>query len=342
MWWKKLTVLAAATALCLLVAELGVRAVGLDINDYMYEMRRLSRLMVLTPGDYLAPPPHASFRMRGHSIRTNSLGMRDVEPPGPKRAGTRRLLFLGDSVTFGQGVAYEESFPVRVRVALAASGSEVVVAAVPGWNSESEAAFLAAHVERIDPDEVVLLYVVNDREPVAELRRERAAASHLSERLYRTAVLSSRLAEWAVFVYRSRFPRIDETGLRASAAVKDEVASYGEPFAPEDPGWQRSRRALERMDALLSSRGARLTIFLHRHVPDPRSDQALARLRELSRDVGIPVHDTLGYYRGRSPNELRLAPFDPHPNALGHELLAAGLLKDLETEPSARSGGSQP
>jgi lysophospholipase L1-like esterase len=342
MWLKKLALAAAMTALCLVVAEIGVRLVGLGINDYMYEMRRLSRLMVLAPGDYLAPPPYASFRIRGHTIRTNSLGMRDVEPPGPKPEGTRRLLFLGDSVTFGQGVAFEDSFPVRIRTALAASDREVVIAAVPGWNSESEAAFLAVHVDRLDPDEVVLLYVVNDREPIAELRRERAAATHLSERLYRAAVLRSRLFEWIAFIYRSRFPEIDQTGLRAVAAVKEEVASYGKPFAPADPGWLRSRSALVRMHELLAARGGSLTIFLHRHAADPGSERALARLRELSSATGIPVYDTLGYYQGLRPRDLRLTPFDPHPNAFGHERLATGLLRDLALAQPARPGGLEP
>jgi lysophospholipase L1-like esterase len=341
-FWKKLALFAAMTALCLVVAEFGVRAVGLGINDYMYEVRKLSRLMELAPGGYLVPPPHASFRMRGHEIRTNSLGMRDVEPPAPGDPGGRRLLFLGDSVTFGQGVAYEDSFPVRLRKALAGTRTRVNVAAVPGWNSESELAFLEAQAERLAPDHVVLLYVVNDREPIAELRRERAAASGLRERLYRTAVLRSRLVEWAAFVYRSRFPHIDNTGLQAVVQVKEEVASYGEPFAPADPGWLRSRRAIEQMREVLAARDAGLTLCFHRHVSDPIGEAAFTRLRELAAETGIPVVDTLAWYAGHTPKELRLAAFDPHPNELGHRLLAEGMQRALERLQVVPAGKAEP
>jgi hypothetical protein len=43
-------------------------------------------------------------RSLNYNIRTNSLGMREREFTLDKKSGTRRILFIGDSVTFGTGV----------------------------------------------------------------------------------------------------------------------------------------------------------------------------------------------------------------------------------------------
>src|SRR5262245_27436081 len=41
----------------------------------------------------------------------NASGLRDIEHPLRKPAGVRRILVLGDSFMFGQGVGMEESLP---------------------------------------------------------------------------------------------------------------------------------------------------------------------------------------------------------------------------------------
>ncbi len=45
-----------------------------------------------------------------YELRTNSLGIRDVEPPHDKPPGEFRIIGLGDSFTEGQGASYENSY----------------------------------------------------------------------------------------------------------------------------------------------------------------------------------------------------------------------------------------
>jgi len=109
-------------------------------------------------------PPPLYFRHRpgldadfgGVSVRTNSWGMRGPELQDSSRP---RLLFVGDSVTFGWGVEEEDTFVSRVAHAL---DIEALNSGVGGYNSIQEAAWLGRYGPMLAPDLVVLLYVPND------------------------------------------------------------------------------------------------------------------------------------------------------------------------------------
>ena len=93
--------------------------------------------------------------------RTNSLGYRNPEI-GPKKG--KRLLFLGDSITFGQGVNEEWTF-VRLLENLArAQGEnwETVNGAVEGLGTNGELAVLNETGLALKPDVVVLDFYLND------------------------------------------------------------------------------------------------------------------------------------------------------------------------------------
>jgi lysophospholipase L1-like esterase len=72
---------------------------------------------------YQEPGPNRWYHLRGpnvvtsygqpefdYELATNSLGIRDVEPPMEKPSGEFRIVGLGDSFTEGQGVPYEDSY----------------------------------------------------------------------------------------------------------------------------------------------------------------------------------------------------------------------------------------
>ena len=98
------------------------------------------------------------------AIVTNSRGFRDAEI-GAKRTGVRRVLALGDSFAFGQGVEAEQAYPQVVEQLAAAAGDEIEVinAGVPGYGTAAAYALLREEAPQLDPDQVVLgLYVGND------------------------------------------------------------------------------------------------------------------------------------------------------------------------------------
>ncbi|MBN1270107.1 MAG: hypothetical protein JXB04_11000 [Kiritimatiellae bacterium] len=96
-------------------------------------------------------------------IRTNELGYRNREV-GPKHG--LRILFLGDSLTFGVWLHEAETFVRRVEEAASndARDWETVNAGIPTIGLEDELAILLETGRRTDPDVVVLGFVLNDFE----------------------------------------------------------------------------------------------------------------------------------------------------------------------------------
>lgn len=59
----------------------------------------------------------------------------------------------------------------------------------------------------------------------------------------------------------------------------------------------------------------------------------------LARDAGFEIIDLTGLYAGRRWGELRLTPWDPHPNALAHRLIAEAIERHLREPALARTMG---
>ena len=116
-----------AVVVAALAAEVALRLLGLG-HPVLYDNR-------LAYG--FRPLPQQSLRrLRGATVRINSLGLRgpDVAPVRP--AGTTRLLFLGDSVTYGGSYVDEEEVLSSVAAAeMRRSGFSSVEALNAGVNA---------------------------------------------------------------------------------------------------------------------------------------------------------------------------------------------------------------
>jgi hypothetical protein len=83
-----------------------------------------------------------------------------------KPDGTYRVLLLGDSQTFGQGVTYEQTWGALLERELQRRAPErrveVINTGVPAYNTVQEAAFFAAEGVEYHPDCAVVLFIGND------------------------------------------------------------------------------------------------------------------------------------------------------------------------------------
>src|SRR5262249_24564909 len=104
-------------------------------------------------------------------LRTNSLGFRGPELARDKPPRTCRIVVLGDSVAFGWGVDDEFTFLRRFEDELNEGPPapevrfEVVNTGHPMYDTTQEAALLRDEGLALQPDLVLLVYVVNDVEP---------------------------------------------------------------------------------------------------------------------------------------------------------------------------------
>ena len=161
---SRLALVAAACGLALLCAEGLVRVL------------RPQSVLLVSPGLYAPDPPYR-YRLapdfRGTitdrvefttTVAMNHDGLRGPEL-GPKRPGVLRILALGDSFTFGVGVAAEQAWPAVAAADLArgGAGAEALNAGAPGYGAPDELGWLEAHGLGLDPDLVLLgVFVGND------------------------------------------------------------------------------------------------------------------------------------------------------------------------------------
>jgi HEAT repeat protein len=94
----------------------------------------------------------------------NHDGVRDREHALPKPAGTRRVVFLGDSVTLGYGIEPRQAFPQVLQDRLASRGApiEVFNISLGGWSTRQELIAYRRIARKYRPDEVLLGICLND------------------------------------------------------------------------------------------------------------------------------------------------------------------------------------
>lgn len=107
------------------------------------------------------PNARAEFTgSRTVSVQNNSMGLRDIEHD---RGGSPRILFIGDSFTWGFDVETKDRFTEILRRKL--PQADIYNAGVPGYGTDQELLLLAKIWDAIKPDAVVLIFCSdNDRE----------------------------------------------------------------------------------------------------------------------------------------------------------------------------------
>jgi hypothetical protein len=114
--------------------------------------------------------PYAKWRFTHPEYKVyyeiNEHGLRDKKNhPMPKPDETVRILLVGDSFTFGQGVNYDDIWPVIVEKRVQAiMGKKVdfVKAGIQGLDTRSEFILIQRMVERFDCDVVLMGFLIND------------------------------------------------------------------------------------------------------------------------------------------------------------------------------------
>lgn len=98
-------------------------------------------------------------------LETNRFGFRGPEISIPKPPHITRILFLGDSVTFGLRLEYRQTFPYQVGAILNRETDiryETINAGIPGYSTWQEYLLYEQTLAQLQPDIVVLTFVLND------------------------------------------------------------------------------------------------------------------------------------------------------------------------------------
>lgn len=286
-WRGPLALISAATILTLLAVEC-VLIVLMGNFDMMP--------IVVGPGDgrCVALRPGGESRYSGYLWRVptavhsvNSMGYRGPVRPLQADPGVMRLAALGDSFTFGVGVATEESLPAALERAVRGLGSptlEVLNFGTPGYNLEEVIDQYIYFARRWKPRAAVYFVVNND----------------LDEGLC-GRVQSNRWLQLA------RYWRT----LRLFLAVFSQGELFGTLPVPDE---NRFRAGLLRLRDELARDGATLYVVSFK---DPLNDAAATR-RVLA-DLGIASY----VLRPDEFDRLEAIPQEGHFTARGNETVAS-------------------
>ncbi len=104
------------------------------------------------------------WRVAPTRMRVNSLGARGAEIEAGRRPGIARVLAVGDSFTFGQGVEEDEAWPIVAGARLWTWGhkTEVLDFGVPGHGTPQSVALVEKRLLSLRPDLVLVGVFAND------------------------------------------------------------------------------------------------------------------------------------------------------------------------------------
>jgi hypothetical protein len=98
-------------------------------------------------------------------IKVNAKGIRGPERAFEKSGETNRVLFLGDSITYGLRLNYSQCIPHKVEMALNEKSDfpiECINTGVPGYSTWQEFLYYQHEGYKYQPDIVVLSFCLND------------------------------------------------------------------------------------------------------------------------------------------------------------------------------------
>ena len=269
----------------------------------------------------------------------NSHGWRDDEHPIEKPPRTYRILGLGDSYLYGQGVKRRDICLTRLGELLANDGPakqiEVINTGTVAKNTVDERDLLLDVGLRYDPDLVILHFCPNDVEedvmrwgPKIEFFREYTAIYQIPDAFSKY----SHFWGWARQQYRRR--------VMGRAYIRECLASFHEEGRP----WKRCQKALADIQRICTERDVGLLVvilpFFHELDGDYPFQPVHDLVRGLCQSSGIHVLDLRGHYREFRGPELWVHPTDQHPNEIAHGIAARAMAEYLRTHPDVYANHS--
>ncbi|GJM44628.1 MAG: hypothetical protein DHS20C21_14700 [Gemmatimonadota bacterium] len=268
-------------------------------------------------------------RGNGVEFAINRLGLRGPEISVEKPRGTFRVLGLGDSFTFGEGVREEDTFLRRLerRFNEGQGGSprfEFLNAACGGYNTADEVLYLERKWLALAPDVVLIVFYLNDaynHETIMEMGED--VGANLTQ--------PSGLARWSLVwdhvqhrvATRRQAKRIERFYRAPFFREPGEYLPYADAAKAD---WRRTRAGFRRAAEIAEEAGLGIGLVLFPMLYELDDDHPFTEVHRFvaaeAERLGIPVLDLLPAFRGRDAKDLWVHPGDHHPNERAHAIAA--------------------
>ncbi len=305
------------------------------------------RFWSLKPSITLPSPPE-SQRLSGRlplwwGAASNSRGFRNKEPvvlpSGEPQVSKRKILCIGDSTTFGAGVAREEAWPNRLETYL--DSTEVINAGVPGYTSYQGLVYLKELLKKQEPNIVIATFGNNDAWPwdnYSDQDHARTFKTSRAKQIRRFLLRNSALARLAAHQIQKMSPKPEDSNLESWAPhVLQNESGNGSKFIPR-VSLNEYAFNIDAMIKLCRSHNVSLYLVVWpwrsqlENQGSPRAAyQEVTRVMALRRN--IPVLDVAAHLQaqGLKPDTLYLD--GVHVNPLGNRLVSQFVLRKLAQSP---------
>ena len=333
-----ITVVVAVTVAVLLV-EAALRLTTRPDNPPGFTQKHPTRGYALRPGykgyTYDAP------------LEINDDGIRGSNRAVVMDAAALRIVVLGDSMTYGLGVAIEQTYP-RVLERMLQSERDAPVQVfnlgVPSYNTMDQALFLEETFDLYKPHLVILQYMVNN-DAVFKPRPSPPSGFRSSQwwRFLRDVPTRSFALAWTSHKIKQLLYNIQTEDAPPLELLRSGVARRMQTeYGPNAKGWMEVQRAIGRIQRFLEKRNTPFVFAMNvnhmqlsaqaREILEPQIDLISETVRELGVSPALVIDDAFVGLAGRE-SELWVRPYDAHWNVLGHSLVAEFLFRHLSTNP---------
>jgi len=292
---------------------------------------------------YANQPGRITFRYdgnpRGYFDERNEVH-HDVSPTGfrgpafqPKAAGTLRMVFLGDSFTFGEGVRNEHTYAEVTARLLRTKGKQADPCnlGVGGYNTTQslQAANLIGF--GLEPDIVILGYTLNDAEPpLFEIDKATGRPVRRPRETFIEAEAAPKKPPTAG-IYRLRLARAAWQIARQRELSRQTIDYYRSINDPENKGCIESERALRELITECKKRDIPCVVVMFPLLYELSEDYPFLdthqKIGSLVADAGGTFIDLLPALKDKQAASLIVHPTDQHPNERVHGIVG-GLLAD--------------
>ena len=254
--------------------------------------------------------PGSTMELMDVNVLINSDGLRDRDYP-VERGSAYRIIFLGDSLTFGWGVEQENTFQYILEDEISkATPTEIINFGTGNYNTEQEVNLFFEKGVKYGPDKVVLFYFIND----AEVTPEKSGLwflgySHL------------------ISFYWSRINSL-MNNMFSSKSFKD---YYTALYLDDQEGWMNSKKALLQLRDYCLENGIAFQVVLLPELHDTDNlifGDVYNKISLFLQQNGIEYMSLAKLFSDHEDQiELWVSYDDAHPNKLAHGAIADSLVE---------------
>lgn len=281
----------------------------------------------------------------GQPLSVNSFGMRDGETTLARRPGTKRILALGDSWTFGAGVPPEDVWPEQLERLLGGPATiDVLNTGVSGYETYHEAFYYRNDLQKFEHDLVLVgFYPLNDVHDKASGYEREKALHDLHPLLYDLYKFPKRLMITQVYSQwrkarkiKKRAERYAQLHQHAGSPFEGEE-DWTELYTDEYHGWQVVKESLRSIGETARACGVKGAVVLFPDLRDLRRystychPRVAPKLAEAVAAAGLELIDLEPDFRPYAGREVEVSgvPGSTHPIGAGYGVIARAVAREI-------------